>query len=117
MDSEVVEVLKEIRDGVRGTNARLDQTNARLESLEGRVEQDEDAERPHPRCQRVRDVGLRAGADGALAEPHGERHVEDGDESVRREREREARLADSSQVAEGQDEDACKREVDPVGGQ
>ena len=38
MDSEVVEVLKEIRDEVRGTNARLDQTNTRLESLEKRVD-------------------------------------------------------------------------------
>ncbi len=45
MDSEVVEVLKEIRDEAKQTNARLDQTNARLdqtnarlESLEGRVD-------------------------------------------------------------------------------
>jgi hypothetical protein len=34
MDSEVVEVLKEIRDGVKATISRLDETNARLESLE-----------------------------------------------------------------------------------
>lgn len=45
MDSEVVEILKEIRDETKQTNARLDQTNARLdqtntrlESLEGSVE-------------------------------------------------------------------------------
>ena len=36
--TEVLEVLKEIRDEVKQTNTRLDQTNTRLESLEGRVE-------------------------------------------------------------------------------
>lgn len=34
----ILEVLKEIRDEAKQTNARLDQTNARLESLEGRVD-------------------------------------------------------------------------------
>jgi hypothetical protein len=34
----VLEVLKEIRDEAKQTNARLDQTNTRLESLEGRVD-------------------------------------------------------------------------------
>ena len=34
-----MEVLKEIRDEVRATNGRLDQTNSRLGSLESRVEQ------------------------------------------------------------------------------
>jgi len=38
VDNEVVEVLKEIRDEVKGTNVRLDQTNTRLESLEIRVD-------------------------------------------------------------------------------
>jgi len=44
MDSEVVEVLKEIRDGVREirddvreTNARLDTMNGRLDSIDGRL--------------------------------------------------------------------------------
>jgi len=39
MDSEVVEVLKEIRDEVKGTNARLDQTNARLDQTNARLDQ------------------------------------------------------------------------------
>ena len=34
----MVEVLKEIRDEVKATNGRLDQTNSGLASLEGRVE-------------------------------------------------------------------------------
>jgi SMC interacting uncharacterized protein involved in chromosome segregation len=38
MDGEILQVLKEIRDETRGTNARLDQTNARLEALESRTE-------------------------------------------------------------------------------
>lgn len=39
MDGDaVLEVLKEIRDEAKQTNARLDQTNLRLESLEGRME-------------------------------------------------------------------------------
>jgi len=52
MDSEVVEVLKEIRgvlreirdgvrdiqDGVRETNARLDTMNGRLDSIDGRLQ-------------------------------------------------------------------------------
>ncbi|MFN7132842.1 MAG: hypothetical protein ACK4N5_12225 [Myxococcales bacterium] len=32
-----VQILREIRDEIRSTNARLDQTNARLEGLEKRV--------------------------------------------------------------------------------
>src|ERR1041385_7130397 len=42
MDSEVVEVLKEIRDGVKGTNARLESleknTNAHFETVESRLQ-------------------------------------------------------------------------------
>ena len=33
MDAEIVEVLKEIRDEAKQTNARLDQTNVRLDAL------------------------------------------------------------------------------------
>ncbi len=33
-----VEILKSIRDEVRGTNARLDQTNARLDQTNARLE-------------------------------------------------------------------------------
>jgi len=38
MDSEVVEVLREIRDEVKGTNARLDITNARLDHTNARLD-------------------------------------------------------------------------------
>ncbi len=38
MNDEVVEVLKEIRDEVKGTNVRLESLDVRLESLEGRVD-------------------------------------------------------------------------------
>src|SRR3954452_10875699 len=38
MDSEVVEVLKEIRDEVKGTNARLDHMDARLDRMDGRLD-------------------------------------------------------------------------------
>ena len=33
-----VQILRDIRDEIRGTNARLDTTNARLEKLETRVD-------------------------------------------------------------------------------
>ena len=39
MDSEVVEVLKEIRDEVKATNSRLDQTNSRLDQTNSRLDQ------------------------------------------------------------------------------
>src|SRR5205814_9456843 len=37
VDSEVVEVLKEIRDGVRGTNARLETVESRIQFVEKRL--------------------------------------------------------------------------------
>lgn len=37
MESEAVQILREIRDEVRQTNARLDQTNARLGVVETTV--------------------------------------------------------------------------------
>jgi len=37
MESEAVQILREIRDEVRQTNARLDQTNARLGVIETTV--------------------------------------------------------------------------------
>ena len=34
-DSDItVEILKDIRDGIRGTNARVDTTNSRLDTME-----------------------------------------------------------------------------------
>lgn len=36
---EILDVLKQIRDEAKETNARLNETNTRLESLEGRVDQ------------------------------------------------------------------------------
>jgi len=39
MDEQVVEVLKEIRDEAKQTNARLDQTNARLDQTNARLDQ------------------------------------------------------------------------------
>lgn len=38
-----VEILREIRDGIHETNARLDQTNARLDQTNARMEQGFDA--------------------------------------------------------------------------
>src|SRR4051812_44254528 len=38
MESEAVEILKEIRDEAKQTNLRLDQTNVRLESVERRFD-------------------------------------------------------------------------------
>ena len=34
-----IEILKDIRDGVRSTNARIDSTNARLDTTNARLEQ------------------------------------------------------------------------------
>ena len=39
MESEAVQILREIRDEVRQTNARLDQTNARLDQSNARLDQ------------------------------------------------------------------------------
>jgi DNA repair ATPase RecN len=38
MDAEAIEILREIRDEARQTNARLDQTNARLDQVVGRLD-------------------------------------------------------------------------------
>jgi hypothetical protein len=38
MENEVLEVLREIRDEAKATNARLDQTNSRLETVESRLQ-------------------------------------------------------------------------------
>ena len=37
-ESLTVQILREIRDEVRGTNARLDQTNARLDQTNARLD-------------------------------------------------------------------------------
>lgn len=38
MDAEAIEILREIRDEARQTNARLDQTNARLDQVVVRLD-------------------------------------------------------------------------------
>jgi methyl-accepting chemotaxis protein len=39
VNGEVLEVLRQIREETKGTNARLDQTNARLDQTVGRLDQ------------------------------------------------------------------------------
>ncbi len=38
-ESLTVEILREIRDGVRGTNEKIDQTNSRLDQTNSRLDQ------------------------------------------------------------------------------
>jgi septal ring factor EnvC (AmiA/AmiB activator) len=98
-----VELLKQIRDGVYETNARLDQTNARLDQTNARLDRTrtEFLERLDQTNARLDDGNVRLGrlegqvTDGTVRLGRLERHVAEGLGYMRVLAERDERLADA----------------------